>query len=67
MSDKTPPTLAERGIVTREQLATQLNKKVATIRLWEKRGMPVIKYGRTRLYDIADIVDWMKKQSNKAA
>ncbi len=56
----------QRGLLTRAQLAAQINKTEMTIFNYEQRGLPVIRVGHTRLYDIADVTDWLKKQSSVA-
>lgn len=51
--------LANNGTLTREQLATELGVKAATIALYEKEGMPVIKLGKVSLYHYPIILKWM--------
>lgn len=57
--------LKQRGILTRDQLASELGLKIATVAEWEKRGMPSIREGKTVFYAIDDVIAWMRKRSRK--
>lgn len=47
------------GLLTRDQLATQLGRSERTVIRWEHAGLPVIKLGMTRLYDPAKAREWL--------
>lgn len=67
MSRKTG-ALAAKGILTRNQLAAELDITEETVTEWEAGGLPVISVGRkTRLYDLADVIKWMKRARRHAA
>lgn len=57
--------LRERGILNRNELATELGIKPETVPDWEKRGMPTIKEGMTILYDLDEVVAWMRERSRE--
>lgn len=65
MNAQAKTMLRERGILDREQLACELGIKTDTVREWEKRGMPSIKEGMTILYDIDEVLTWMRRRSRK--
>jgi hypothetical protein len=48
------------GFHTREELAAAVGKSVATVRRWEQRGLPVIRRGNLRLYEIERVRDWLR-------
>ena len=50
------------GLLTREQLAGQLNCSERTIIRYERAGMPFIAFGKTRLYDPPRVRDWVLSQ-----
>jgi hypothetical protein len=58
----TTNVLANNGTLTREQLATEIGVKSATIALYEKEGMPVIKMGKVSLYHWPTIQKWMLRR-----
>jgi phage terminase Nu1 subunit (DNA packaging protein) len=66
MNGQLTGALRERGILNRDQLVAELGIKKETVREWEKRGMPNIKEGMTILYDIGEVIDWMRKRTKKA-
>jgi hypothetical protein len=47
------------GYSTREQLSRQIGRTIATLRKWEKRGLPVIKQGNLRLYHNETVRQWI--------
>jgi hypothetical protein len=47
------------GFDTREQLARVLDVSTATIRRWERDGLPVVRRGRLRLYDRQKVRRWL--------
>ena len=47
------------GLLTRDQLATQLGRSERTVIRWEHAGLPVIKLGMTRLYYPAKAREWL--------
>lgn len=52
--------LSLNGIMTREQLALALGVHVDTVARWEEDGnFPHRKIGRTTLYDVAAIKEWI--------
>lgn len=53
--------LAAEGLVTRAQLATELDITEQSILLWEKDGLPVLKVGKQRLYDIKKVAGWIRR------
>lgn len=57
--------LRERGILTRRELATELGIRPATLTDWQKRGLPTIKEGMTVLYDLAEVIAWMRRDRSK--
>ena len=50
------------GMVDRPGLQAQLpgNPSQRTIQRWEQQGLPVIRRGRLRLYDIAAVRAWLR-------
>lgn len=54
-------SLSDRGIVTRSQLANELGLESDTLRAWEREGMPSIRRGNVVLYNMDDVVNWIKK------
>ena len=61
MQPHTEPTVASvlAGLLTRDQLASQLGRSERTVIRWEHAGLPVIKLGMTRLYDPTKARDWL--------
>ena len=56
------------GVLNRAQLATELGITEETIVAYETDGMPCISVGRKiRLYDVQEILKWMKRKRNKKA
>ena len=47
------------GLVDRASLAACLGRSERTVIRWEHAGLPVIKLGKTRLYDPAKARDWL--------
>lgn len=62
---QTDSLLRLRGILNRAQLAFELGIKPETVFVWEKKGLPTIKEGMTILYDLDEVVGWMKSRSKK--
>lgn len=56
-----------RGILNRKQLCEEMSVGPETIFVWEKKGMPTIREGRTILYDLDEVVEWMKRRSKRPA
>ena len=54
--------LAGAGLVTRDELQEQIPGKPSrrTIQRWEEQGLPVIRRGRLRLYDITAVRAWLR-------
>jgi excisionase family DNA binding protein len=51
------------GLMTRGALANALGVGEATLRRWEEaEGLPVLRVGRTRLYDLAEVRAWLKRR-----
>lgn len=65
MVDQSEGMLRKRGILTREELAIEFNIKVQTVNDWQRDGMPTIKQGMTVLYDLDEIIAWMRKQTKR--
>ena len=67
MTDVAPRTmaLAQRGILTRVQLAVEIGVKPETLVVWEKDGMPSIAQGKTVLYAVDAVISWMKKKNRR--
>lgn len=60
MNDKRTGLLAQAGILTREQLASELNVTEDTIARWaEEHDFPGRSAGRTTLYDVDAIKKWI--------
>lgn len=53
--------LAQEGLLTRKQLAEELDISKQLIALWEKDGLPVITIGMQRLYDVKKVAGWIRK------
>ncbi len=54
------------GLYTRAQIAEALGRSEKTVREWEAGGLPVIKQGGLRLYDVAAVAAWLKGRSESA-
>ena len=55
--------IAERRFVTAATLADTLCIHKRTVLTWaEDHGMPVIKVGNMRLFDLADVSEWLHSQ-----
>lgn len=63
---KSTNTLARHGILTREQLAAELSLKDASLREWEKRGLPKIVEGKKVLYHVPTVVKWLLRNRPKS-
>lgn len=66
--EKQPVTtaFAQAGVLNREQLASELQVIPLTITSWEAQGMPSLPMGRkTRLYDVQEVIGWLKKQRGR--
>ena len=50
------------GLLTREQLAADLEVSTRTIIRFEDRGLPTIRLGIQRLYDPDAVREWIRKQ-----
>lgn len=62
MTQKTN-VLADAGILTREQLLSDLGVTVETLTRWEQEeGFPGKKVGRSALYDVEAIRKWINKK-----
>jgi ribosome-binding protein aMBF1 (putative translation factor) len=60
MSGKSTGLLNQAGILTREQLALELNVREDTILRWEEEhGFPGKTVGRTTFYDVETIRKWI--------
>ena len=50
-------------LLTRRDLCAWFDCTAGTIWKWERKGMPVIRYGRKlRLYRIADVIAWVERE-----
>jgi excisionase family DNA binding protein len=66
-SDKTIE-IAGRQFVTAATLADTLHLHKRTVLLWATdHGMPVIKVGNMRLFDLTDISDWLDSRKRLPA
>lgn len=65
MKDGRTTAMAQRGILTREQLAEELNLSEQTIRNWERGGMPAIREGKTVLYHVPAVIKWLLRRKKK--
>jgi excisionase family DNA binding protein len=60
--------IAGRRFVTAATLAGTLHIHKRTILTWaEHHGMPVIKVGNMRLFDLADVSEWLHSHKRQAA
>jgi excisionase family DNA binding protein len=67
ISDKTIE-IAGRRFVTARALADTLHLHKRTILVWAaEHEMPVISVGNMRLFDLADISDWLDRHKSKPA
>ena len=62
-----PAYLASHGLIRRDELAADLRVSEQTIALWEKTGLPVLRVGDQRLYDLKQVVAWIRKVGKPAA
>jgi hypothetical protein len=53
------------GLVTRQDLETAFNCGERTIRNYEAAGLPVIRRGALRLYDIEAVRAWLHGDSHR--
>jgi len=54
------------NLITRQHLMSILEvKSRTTILKWEKQGMPVVRIGGLKRYDIAKVMAWFSDQDNK--
>jgi len=53
--------------LTRDELATQLNRTVRTLERWESSrvGPPITRMGKTPLYRKESVIDWLASQEQK--
>ena len=59
--------IAGRRFVTAATLADTLHLHKRTILIWAaEHGMPVIKIGNMRLFDLADVSDWLDRHKRLA-
>ena len=62
---RTDPAVILDGLITREQLAAQLDKTTRCIQNYEANGLPVIRRGRMRLYDVHAVRAWLRGELPK--
>ena len=53
------------GLLTRAQVAAEFRKTERTVIRWEHAGLPVIKFGMTRLYDPARCREWLMSHEHQ--
>ena len=53
------PVSVLAGLLTRSQIAAEFGKTERTVIRWEHSGLPVIKFGMTRLYDPTNCREWL--------
>jgi hypothetical protein len=57
---------AREGPVTATELARLLKKRPATIQKWAREGMPAYRYGRCLLFNVGEVLAWMRAQKAEA-
>jgi phage terminase Nu1 subunit (DNA packaging protein) len=53
------------GFAERKQLAKDLRRCERTIKRWEDQGLPVIRRGKMRLYDIERVRAWLRGEDKQ--
>lgn len=65
------PSMDANGLIGRRvnqlQLAALLGYNRGTIASWHERGCPYVMSGDKRLYDVADVVKWLRESDVKSA
>lgn len=57
--------MTDSNILTRKQLAENLDVNRRTIARWEKEGLPVmVVNSRTKRYNYQSVLDWMEERKN---
>lgn len=53
------------GLLTRTELAKEINVHPRTVLRWMKKGMPYMKVMNTTRFDLTEIKEWMKPEEVK--
>lgn len=48
------------GLINRKQLAAELGRSERSIMVYEAEGLPVIRRGRLRFYDVSKVRAWLE-------
>jgi phage terminase Nu1 subunit (DNA packaging protein) len=55
----------ETQIVTADELRQVLKVSLATIRAWQRQGLPYVPCGRLRRYVVADVLHWLQEREQQ--
>lgn len=57
--------MEKKELLTTNELAKHLKVTRSTLWRWEKEGMPYLKIGDTKRYELDCVLEWFKNKQNK--
>lgn len=59
--------MVKKGVrmLTREDLARELKVHPNTVDNWRKQGLPCVKINKSVRFDLQDVIDWLKENSEE--